>query len=174
MSKSDLVLNGILPVDQLRDWWSPVSLLADRVPRDVIERFYGINLPVPNFEEDPNRNPTASEILSSYALARGFMTSNIGNPDQARASRTILKDYNAGKLLFCHAPPSVSQEEYSKFTLERLRTNLPVRYKPKPYKPIVEGDEHLAAASVGYFAKKPNESAKFNSSKKHYKGHRGK
>lgn len=100
MSKSDLVLNGILPVDQLRDWISPVDLLAKRIPRDIIERYYGIVLPIPGIDENPERPITGSEILSTFAISRGFMTSNFGNPDQARSSRIILKDYISVSVIY--------------------------------------------------------------------------
>lgn len=39
------------------------------------------------------------------------MTAN-GQPDNPRAARYILKDYMNGKLLFCHAPPDMNQEDY--------------------------------------------------------------
>lgn len=173
VSKSDLVLNGILPVDQLRDWISPTTLLSERIPRDIIERLYGIMLPLPGFEEDPDRKPTASEILSTFAIARGFRTSNFGNPDQSRASRIILKDYVAGKLLFCHAPPELDQEDFSQLTYEVLRKTLPVRSQPKPHKPSTGiQDEHLLSTSVGFVTKKPGDKAAFSNSKKHFKGKR--
>lgn len=173
MSKSDLVLNGILPVDQLKDWISPTSLLALRIPRDVIERVYGIQLPEPGPEEDPGVLPTAAEILGTFAIARGYRTSNFGNPDQSRASRVILKDYVSGRLLFCHAPPAVEQAAYSALTYADLRTRLPVRSQPKPHKPAEhpsKADEHLFAPSAGFVARKPGEKAIFSASKKHFKG----
>jgi large subunit GTPase 1 len=173
VSKSDLVLNGILPVDQLKDWISPTTLLSERIPRDIIERLYGIILPLPGFEEDPDRKPTAAEVLSTFAIARGFRTSNYGNPDQSRASRIILKDYVAGKLLFCHAPPGVDQVKFSEMTSEVLRKTLPIRSQPKPHKPSAGiEDEHLLSTSVGFVTKKPGDKAAFSNSKKHFKGKR--
>ena len=41
---------------------------------------------------------------------RGFMTAN-GEPDNSRAARYVLKDFLNGKLLYCYAPPTISQEE---------------------------------------------------------------
>lgn len=38
-----------------------------------------------------------------------------GLPDNARSSRYVLKDFVNGKLLFCHAPPGVNQEDYHQF-----------------------------------------------------------
>jgi large subunit GTPase 1 len=36
-SKADLVLNGILPVDQLRDHVPSVQLLLERIPTHTLE-----------------------------------------------------------------------------------------------------------------------------------------
>jgi hypothetical protein len=52
--------------------------------------------------------------LWTVADSRGFMTQN-GQPDNARASRYILKDFVKGKLLYCHAPPNHDQSQYHKF-----------------------------------------------------------
>jgi large subunit GTPase 1 len=111
VSRADLVLNGILPVDQLREWVSPVELLIERIPKRVIELVYGIELPKPSMEEDLERRPSSHEVLGAFAIARGFRTSFHGNPDESRAARVVLKDYVAGKLLFCHPPPSVQDED---------------------------------------------------------------
>jgi len=53
-----------------------------------------------------------------FQVARGFMRSGQGNPDEARAARYILKDYVNAKLLFCHPPPSVDEAEFNKRTHE--------------------------------------------------------
>lgn len=53
---------------------------------------------------------------------RGFMTAN-GQPDQSRSSRYVLKDYVAGRLLFCHAPDDAVQEEFHVFPA-RVRKEL--------------------------------------------------
>lgn len=67
-SKADLVLNGILPIDELRDFHSPTSLLTKRVPRFVLEGLYGIVLPKPGIDDyDQGRPCTASELLCTYA-----------------------------------------------------------------------------------------------------------
>ena len=42
------------------------------------------------------------------------MTAN-GQPDQSRSARYVLKDYVSGKLLYCHAPLGVKQEEFHTF-----------------------------------------------------------
>ncbi|KAG7122829.1 Large subunit GTPase 1 like protein [Verticillium longisporum] len=57
-------------------------------------------------EEGGAGKPTASELLRAYARARGYQTQGLGQPDESRAARYILKDYVAGKLLFCQPPPN--------------------------------------------------------------------
>lgn len=124
-TKAHLVLSGILPVDQMREHVGPVTLLIQHIPRNIVESTYGINIIVkPTGREDPNRLPTAEELLSSYAKMRGFMTSS-GQPDCPRASRYIIKDYLKGKLLYSHPPlgefgDSFVQSQVSSKVLERL------------------------------------------------------
>uniref|UniRef100_H2YG08 Large subunit GTPase 1 homolog n=1 Tax=Ciona savignyi TaxID=51511 RepID=H2YG08_CIOSA len=110
-NKAEMVLSGILPIDQMRDHVAPVNLLGRRIPRKVVEVTYGVNIQKPKEGEDPNRSPTASEILSAHALSRGFMTTH-GQPDDSRSARVILKDYVNGKLLCSVAPPGVDDAEY--------------------------------------------------------------
>jgi ribosome biogenesis GTPase A len=62
-----MVVNGILPVDQLRDHVPPVGHVASVIPRHVLEDKYGIMLPPPREGEDQSRPPTAEEFLSAYA-----------------------------------------------------------------------------------------------------------
>jgi len=109
-SKEELILNGILPVDQLRDYTPPVNLLCDRVARWQLESVYGIRIPLPP-EGEEGRPPNAEEFLSSYGLMRGYMTSQ-GRPDCARSARVVLKDHVNGKLLYCHAPPGVDANDF--------------------------------------------------------------
>lgn len=110
-TKADMILNGILPIDQMRDHIPPVSLLCQRIPRAVLEVVYGITIPPPQEEDDSNRAPFADELLSAYGHVRGFMTSH-GIPDGSRSARYILKDYVKGKLLYCIAPPGEDEKQF--------------------------------------------------------------
>ncbi|KAL0130656.1 hypothetical protein PUN28_002347 [Cardiocondyla obscurior] len=117
-TKAEMILNGILPIDQMRDHVPPITLLATLIPRYILEDLYGIMLPAPNEGEDPNRAPTAEELLNSYGYNRGFMTQN-GQPDNPRSARYILKDFVNGKLLYCVAPPTFKQEHFHVFPPRR-------------------------------------------------------
>ncbi|KAM8954112.1 large subunit GTPase 1 homolog [Pelodytes ibericus] len=110
-TKAEMICSGILPIDQMRDHIPPIALIAQRVPRHVLEVIYGINIIRPREDEDQDRAPTSEELLSAYGYMRGFMTAH-GQPDQPRSSRYILKDYVTGKLLYCHPPPGIEPEDF--------------------------------------------------------------
>ncbi|XP_053566180.1 large subunit GTPase 1 homolog [Bombina bombina] len=110
-TKAEMICSGILPIDQMRDHVPPISLIAQRVPRYVLESIYGINIIRPREDEDQERAPTAEELLTTYGYMRGFMTAH-GQPDQPRSSRYILKDYVNGKLLYCHPPPGIEPSDF--------------------------------------------------------------
>jgi len=116
-SKAGMVLQGILPIDQLRDHVPAITLLLSHVPSHVFESKYGLVLPR---VEGENVNISSEKLLTAYGTLRGFMTAG-GRPDQSRAARIILKDYVGGKLLFCEAPPGHKQENFHQFPLEIRR-----------------------------------------------------
>ncbi|MCJ1467923.1 hypothetical protein MMC07_006548 [Pseudocyphellaria aurata] len=105
-TKAELVCNGILPIDQLREFTGPAGLVAQRIPQSFFEALYGVKVHTRPLEEGGTGIPTAEEILIAYAVARGFTKTGQGQPDESRAARYILKDYVSGKLLFCHPPPN--------------------------------------------------------------------
>ncbi|RKF56022.1 Large subunit GTPase 1 [Erysiphe neolycopersici] len=105
-TKAELVCNGILPIDQLREFTGPVGLITRRIPKSLLEGIYGIKIKMKPLEEGGIGIPTAEELLIAYAKSRGFTRSGQGQPDESRAARYILKDFVNGKLLFCHPPPS--------------------------------------------------------------------
>ncbi|TVY83437.1 Large subunit GTPase [Lachnellula suecica] len=104
-TKAELVCNGILPIDQLREFTGPAGLVAERIPQSFLEALYGMKINLRPIEEGGSGIPTAEEILMAYAKARGFTRTGQGQPDESRAARYILKDYVNGKLLFCQPPP---------------------------------------------------------------------
>jgi large subunit GTPase 1 len=61
-TKADLVCNGILPIDQLREWTGPASLLTRRIPKEVFEQVYTFKV----YSKDET-NVTGEELLISFA-----------------------------------------------------------------------------------------------------------
>jgi large subunit GTPase 1 len=105
-TKAELVCSGVLPIDQLREYTGPATLVAQRIAQPFLEAIYGMKLNIRPAEEGGTGVPTGEEVLRAYAAARGFSTQGLGQPDESRAARYILKDYVKGKLLFCHPPPT--------------------------------------------------------------------
>ncbi|KAH7598357.1 Circularly permuted (CP)-type guanine nucleotide-binding (G) domain profile [Nakaseomyces glabratus] len=121
-NKGELVCNGVLPIDQLRDYVGPCALVAERIPKYYLEAVYGIHIQTRSREESGDiepENPTAQELLVAYARARGYMTQGFGSADESRASRYILKDYVNGKLLYVNPPPHL--EDDTPYTREECK-----------------------------------------------------
>ncbi|NXT60630.1 LSG1 GTPase, partial [Chaetops frenatus] len=117
-TKAEMICSGILPIDQMRDHVPPISLISfawayvcQHIPRNILEATYGISIIRPREDEDPDRKPTAEELLTAYGYMRGFMTAH-GQPDQPRSARYVLKDYVSGKLLYCHPPPGIDPKDF--------------------------------------------------------------
>jgi len=117
-TKAELVCAGVLPIDQLREYTGPAGLVAQRIPQPFLEALYGMKMHIRPQEEGGTGVPTSEEVLRAYAIARGFSTQGLGQPDESRAARYILKDYVKGKLLFCHPPPSEPAIDPSAFNRE--------------------------------------------------------
>ncbi|TIA69255.1 hypothetical protein E3P91_03705 [Wallemia ichthyophaga] len=122
-TRAELVCDGVLPIDDMRDWRAPLELVARRVPQSVLEGLYGIKIDTRAVEDGGDGVPTAEELATAFAVARGFTRqgSSGGNPDEQRAARIILKDYINAKLVFCHPPPGVSADEFNAAMRRRLQ-----------------------------------------------------
>uniref|UniRef100_A0A5B7C0D4 G domain-containing protein n=1 Tax=Davidia involucrata TaxID=16924 RepID=A0A5B7C0D4_DAVIN len=109
-SRYEMIASGVLPIDRMTEHREALQVVANRVPRDIIEDVYKITLPKPKPYELQSRPPLASELLRAYCASRGYVASS-GLPDETRAARQILKDYIDGKLPHFEMPPRLSNEE---------------------------------------------------------------
>ncbi|CAK9169541.1 unnamed protein product [Ilex paraguariensis] len=109
-SRYEMIASGVLPIDRMTEHREAVQVVANRVPRHIIEDVYKISLPKPKPYELQSRPPSASELLRAYCASRGYVASS-GLPDETRAARQILKDYIDGKLPHFELPPGSSNEE---------------------------------------------------------------
>jgi len=120
-TKAEMIVNGLLPIDHMREHVGPVSLVCHRIPRRVLEAVYGVTFPKIR-DDEANRDPTAEELLQAYAVIRGFMVDH-GTPYQSKAARLVLKDYVNGLLCYCHPPPNIDAKKFNettKFTNKKL------------------------------------------------------
>ncbi|KAJ7169703.1 hypothetical protein C8R46DRAFT_994085 [Mycena filopes] len=117
-TKADLICDGVLPIDQMKEHTGPAALVAKRIPRDVLEATYGLSIKVKGVDEGGDGQVTAENFLISYAIARGYTRGGQGNPDEARSARSIMKDYVNAKILYCHPPPDISETAFNQRTHE--------------------------------------------------------
>jgi len=108
----------------MREYTGPVTLVIKRIMKEVLEATYGLDIQVKGVEDGGDGVLRAEDLLSTYAVARGFSRAGQGTPDEARAARYVLKDYVNAKLLYCHPPPNVDSidfnEETRAISLERV------------------------------------------------------
>ncbi|KAL3997160.1 50S ribosome-binding GTPase family protein [Acanthocheilonema viteae] len=127
LSRSEMILNGILSIDYMREYLSPIELLLTRVPRRYFEKIYSVMLTDDDGDEETLLS--AHDLLTAIAFIRGFMSSS-GIADCSRAARLVLKDVVNGKIKWAAAPPNMDQKEFDKLTYDVLDKANSV--KPKP------------------------------------------
>ena len=66
-TKAALVCDGVLPIDQMREYTGPIGLVVKRIPKDVLEALYGLSIKVSSIEEGGDGNGTAEDLLIAYA-----------------------------------------------------------------------------------------------------------
>lgn len=59
--------DGVLPIDQMREYSGPIELVARRVPREILENTYAIRIEVTPIEDGGTGRVKAEDFLSSYA-----------------------------------------------------------------------------------------------------------
>lgn len=72
LSRSEMILNGILSIDHMREYISPIELLLTRVPRKYMEKIYSVLL-IDNDDDDSDRETplSARDLLTAIAFIRG-------------------------------------------------------------------------------------------------------
>ncbi|ODO04725.1 hypothetical protein I350_05335 [Cryptococcus amylolentus CBS 6273] len=128
-TQADMVVDGVLPIDQMREYSAPVTLLCKRIPREILEGTYGIRIDVREVDEGGTGEVGWEEFLSAYAIARGMTRSSFGMPDTSRAARYILKDYVNAKLLYAHPPPGISPDDFMATSREESIARLEAEFE---------------------------------------------
>lgn len=126
---ADLVTDGILPIDQMRECSAPSELVAQRIPADILSRMYNMDIPTATADKGGKDHPTGLEVLSALAVARNLVRQGQGNPDESRAARYLLKDYVNARLLFAHPPPRIDADEFNAAQREHARATLPEHHR---------------------------------------------
>lgn len=127
-TQADMICDGVLPIDQMREYSAPVDLLCRRIPRSILEGTYGIRIDVKDIEEGGTGLVGWEDFLSAYAIARGMTRSSFGMPDTSRAARHVLKDYVNAKLLYARPPPGIDSDEYMSTSREQTLAELEAQF----------------------------------------------
>ncbi|WVW80115.1 hypothetical protein I302_102090 [Kwoniella bestiolae CBS 10118] len=128
-TQADMVVDGVLPIDQMREYSAPADLICRRIPREIIEGTYGIRIDVRGVEDGGTGQVGWEEFLSTYAIARGMTRSSFGMPDTSRAARVVLKDYVNAKLLYAHPPPGMDADEFMRSSRDLTIAKLEEAYE---------------------------------------------
>jgi large subunit GTPase 1 len=127
-SKADMLVNGILPIDTLREYHPAISIIIKKIPRKILEKFYKIELP---------DIYSATQFLQVLATNRGFITGR-ALPDEARTAKIVLKDYVSGKLLYCNLRPDYSEEKFGHIINYQNISDLKIDEKEKENMQIIK------------------------------------
>lgn len=92
--QSDLFLRNCLKIESIQDPISPISLLLDRISHSQLIKLYGI----PQFS-------STEEFLSHMAKRNGKLKKG-GIPNLEAAARSVLIDWNQGKIHYFTMPPA--------------------------------------------------------------------
>lgn len=66
-TKADLVCDGVLPIDQLKEHTGPISLITKRLPKEILEATYGLTIRTVGSEDGGDDSVTAENFLIAYA-----------------------------------------------------------------------------------------------------------
>lgn len=66
-TRAALVCDGVLPIDDMREWRAPLELVAQRIPKTVLEGIYGIKIDTKPIEDGGDGIPTADELATALA-----------------------------------------------------------------------------------------------------------
>lgn len=66
-TKADLICDGVLPIDQMREYTAPIALVVKRIPKEILEAVYGLSIKLKTAEEGGDGNIIGQDLLISYA-----------------------------------------------------------------------------------------------------------
>ncbi|ELT91484.1 hypothetical protein CAPTEDRAFT_2916 [Capitella teleta] len=101
------ILAGIYPIAQVREPYTAVGYLAERIPLPKLLRIKHPEEAEANVEEGgrvPDWSPY--DICDAWAEKRGFLTARAARPDVYRAANNLLRLALEGRLCMCTRPPN--------------------------------------------------------------------
>lgn len=105
-TKAHLVINNTVPLDDLRECFTPVKLIVEKIGfQKCLEAYKCASyLKVAQKNSGDHVLDDCHGFLAALAMSRAH-TLNLHVPDENWAARKVLRDYVAGTLLYCEMPP---------------------------------------------------------------------
>ncbi|KIO16545.1 hypothetical protein M407DRAFT_33809, partial [Tulasnella calospora MUT 4182] len=67
-TKAELICDGVLPIDQMREYSAPVALVVKRIPPEILEATYGLTIKRKSVDEGGDgKSVTEWDFLAAYA-----------------------------------------------------------------------------------------------------------
>ncbi|CAE8712796.1 unnamed protein product [Polarella glacialis] len=111
-TKAQLVINGTVPIAELKDFMGPTRLIVDKVGPEPILKRYGVTadhvkkgVSGRGVEDSDNLH----NVLCGLANKRQHLLMGCV-PDETWAARKVIHDYCTGALLYCEPPPGTLAE----------------------------------------------------------------
>ncbi|XP_074653915.1 guanine nucleotide-binding protein-like 1 [Tubulanus polymorphus] len=101
------ILAGIYPVAQVREPYSAVQFLAERIP---VIKLLQLTHPEASEQKGANIQWSSFDICDAWAEKRGFLTAKAARNDTYRAANNILRMALDGRLCLCMRPPGYSEK----------------------------------------------------------------
>jgi len=109
-TKAHLVINGTVPLCELREAEAPARLVVEKVGLDLLIEKYAITKEhlkeaASRLGDDDSKGDQPKVFLAALAMTRHHFV-RYGVPDEGWGSRKILRSYVTGELLHCEMPPA--------------------------------------------------------------------
>lgn len=156
-STGEMLCAGILPINQMRTYVDPATVITSRVPQHLLDATYGITIrKILDVKDNPSRPPTGSEMLEAYCRTKGYITGGTGRWDEFRACKEIIRDFCDGVLLHVCPPDGtldqgrwLHETEKTILKSERVRERLANRR-------LKEATSNIVTAGTGATAAVPS------------------
>jgi len=108
-TRAHLVINNTVPLDDLRECFTPIRLIVEKIGFAEVLRRYKCA----SYMRDAAARSGDHVLDSTHSFLSALSVSRhhflrVGVPDENWAARKVLRDYCTGKLLHCEPPPSVA------------------------------------------------------------------
>ncbi|KAF8922015.1 hypothetical protein CPB85DRAFT_1465006 [Mucidula mucida] len=118
-------LSGILPIARISSIPSCIHFASERLPLEDVFKLAHPSPPLPIEEDkrtwrDPQKRPapksvqwTAIDVLTAYAVDKGWVTAQAGRPDISRAGNSILRILAESRVAWAFWPPETDSTRLS-------------------------------------------------------------